>query len=238
MEAIILAGGFGTRLRPCVDDLPKPLAPINGRPFLTYLLDYLRANGVCRAVISTGYMSEKIEEAIGTRYREMEIEYCREDSPLGTGGAIKKALGMCREKYAAVINGDTFYGVNLSEMQRIHVSSDCPITLAAKKLMNVERSGYLEIKDGKLSGFCEKGASGEGLINGGIYLIDRNALDGINEEKFSFEKQVLEKLLIPVRVFESDAYFIDIGVPEEFARANAEIDSAFCQTLFELEQVL
>lgn len=222
MEAIVLAGGFGTRLRPCVDDLPKPLAPINGRPFLTYLLDYLYANGVHRAIISTGYMSEKIEEALGDRYRGMTVEYCREENPLGTGGAIKKALGMCRGKYAAVINGDTFYDVDLSEMQRLHESSGCPITLAAKKLPDVKRSGFLEIKNGRLSGFAEKGVSGEGLINGGIYFIDKNALDGIHEEKFSFEKQVLEKLLMPVRVCESDAYFIDIGIPEEFARANAE----------------
>ena len=134
MEAIVLAGGFGTRLRPCVDDLPKPLAPINGRPFLEYLLDYLYANGVCRAIISTGYMSEKIEEAIGGRYRGMTVEYCREETPLGTGGAIKKALGMCREEYAAVINGDTFYDVDLAGMQRVHLSSGCEITLAAKKI--------------------------------------------------------------------------------------------------------
>ncbi len=222
MEAIVLAGGFGTRLRPCVDDLPKPLAPINGRPFLAYLLDYLYVNGVHRAIISTGYMSEKIEEAFGNRYRGMTVEYCREDTPLGTGGAIKKALGMCRGEYAAVINGDTFYDVNLSEMQKIHAASDCPITLAAKKLSNAERSGFLEVENGKLGGFTEKGVSGEGLINGGIYFIDKNALDGISDEKFSFEKQVLEKLLMPVRVYESEAYFIDIGIPEEFARANAE----------------
>lgn len=222
MEAIILAGGFGTRLRPCVDDLPKPLAPINGRPFLLYLLDYLYVNGVCRAIISTGYMSEKIEEAIGTRHRGMTVEYCREETPLGTGGAIKKALGMCRGKHAAVINGDTFYDVDLFEMQKLHEASGFPITLAAKKLTNVERSGLLEVKNGRLSGFFEKSASGEGLINGGIYFVDKNALDGISEEKFSFEKQVLEKLLMPVGVYENEAYFIDIGIPEEFARANAE----------------
>lgn len=222
MEAIVLAGGFGTRLRPCVNDLPKPLAPINGRPFLAYLLDYLYVNGVHRAIISTGYMSEKIKEAFGNRYRGMTVEYCREETPLGTGGAIKKAIGMCRGEYAAVINGDTFYDVDLAEMQRIHESSGCPITLAAKKLTNIERSGFLEVQNGMLSGFLEKGASGEGLINGGIYFIDKNALDGISEEKFSFEKQVLENQLFPVRVFESDAYFIDIGIPEEFARANAE----------------
>ncbi len=222
MEAIILAGGFGTRLRPCVEDLPKPLAPVGGRPFLEYLLDYLYANGVHRAIISTGYMAEKIEAAIGRKHRGMVVDYCREDTPLGTGGAIKKALGMCRENYAAVINGDTFYDVDLFEMQSVHEASGCGITLAAKMLKNVERSGFLEVEKGMLAGFCEKGASGAGLINGGIYFINKNALDFIAEEKFSLEKQVLEELRIPVRVFESDTYFIDIGIPEEFARANSE----------------
>ena len=224
MEAIILAGGMGTRLKPCVEDLPKPLAPIGGRPFLEYLLDYLYANGVHRAIISTGYMAEKIEESVGRRYRGMCVDYCREDTPLGTGGAIKKALGMCKEDYAVVINGDTFYDVDLFAMQRSHEAGSCPVTMAAKLLKNVERSGYLEISGGRLTGFCEKGATGEGLINGGIYFIDKNALDCISDEKFSFEKQVLETLLLAVNIFESEAYFIDIGIPEEFARANSEKD--------------
>lgn len=224
MEAIILAGGFGTRLKPCVDDLPKPLAPIGGRAFLEYLLDYLYVNGVHRAIISTGYMAEKIEAAIGNRYRGMTVDYCREDTPLGTGGAIKKALGMSREPYAAVINGDTFYDVDLFEMCRVHSESGCPITMAAKMLKNVERSGFIEVSDGKLCGFREKGVQGEGLINGGIYIINKNALDPIEDEKFSFEKQVLETLQMPVKVFESDTYFIDIGIPEEFARANSQTE--------------
>ena len=224
MEAIILAGGFGTRLKPCVDGLPKPLAPVGGRPFLEYLLDYLYVNGVHRVIISTGYMAEKIETAIGNRHRGMTVDYCREDTPLGTGGAIKKALGMCSEPYAPVINGDTFYDVDLFEMCRVHSESGCPITMAAKMLKNVERSGFIEVSDGKLCGFREKGVQGAGLINGGIYITDKNALDFMEEEKFSFEKQVLEKLRIPVRVFESDTYFIDIGIPEEFARANSQTE--------------
>ncbi len=224
MEAIILAGGFGTRLKPCVEDLPKPLAPVGGRPFIEYLLDYLYINGIHRVIISTGYMAEKIESAIGNGYRGITVDYCREDTPLGTGGAIKKALGMCKESCAVVINGDTFFDVDLFEMSRIHSESKCPITMAAKMLRNVERSGFIEVSDGKLCGFREKGVQGAGLINGGIYIIEKNALDAVNEEKFSFEKQVLETLLMPVRVFESEAYFIDIGIPEEFERANSQTE--------------
>ncbi len=222
MEAIILAGGFGTRLRPCVDNLPKPLAPIGGKPFLSYLLDYLYVNGVHRAIISTGYMAENIEEAVGKTHRGMTVDYCREDTPLGTGGAIKKALGMCREDYAVVINGDTFFDVDLFEMQKAHEESGYSVTLAAREVKNAERSGFIISENNVLKGFREKGVATAGLINGGIYFINKNALDGIGDEKFSFEKQVLEKSDFPIGIFESNGYFIDIGIPEDYNRANTE----------------
>lgn len=225
MEAIILAGGFGTRLRPCVDNLPKPLAPINGRPFLHYLLDYLYANGIHRAVISTGYMAEYIEETIGRTYRGMVIDYCREDSPLGTGGAIKKALGMCSGDYAVAVNGDSFFDVDLFEMQQLHEKSGCPITLAAREVPWAEHSGFLTINNGRLDGFREKGVKSAGLINGGIYFINKNILDGVTEEKFSFEKLILEGGYCPVAALESNGYFIDIGIPENYRKAEEEKDS-------------
>ena len=224
MEAIILAGGFGTRLKPCIENLPKPLAPIGGRPFLHYLLDYLYANGIHRAIISTGYMAEYIEKTIGRTYRGMVIDYCREDSPLGTGGAIKKALGMCREKYAVAVNGDSFFDVDLFEMQQLHEKSECPITLAAREVPWAEHSGFLTINNGRLSGFREKGVKSSGLINGGIYFINKNILDGVTEEKFSFEKLILESGYCPVAALESNGYFIDIGIPENYRKAEAEKD--------------
>lgn len=227
MEAIILAGGLGTRLKPCIENLPKPLAPINGKPFLRYLLDYLYVNGVHRAIISTGYKAETVEEFIGKSHRGMTVEYCREDSPLGTGGAIKKALGMCRENCVAVINGDTYFDVDLAEMKKFHNVSGCRLSLASKWIDNAENSGFLEHKNGILCGFCEKGIASAGLINGGIYFIDRHALDGIAEEKFSFEKQILEAGYCPVAVYESDGYFIDIGIPENYKKAERENDKLF-----------
>lgn len=222
MEAIILAGGFGTRLKPCVDNLPKPLAPIGGKPFLHYLLDYLYANGVHRAIISTGYLAEYIEETIGRAYRGMVIDYCREDSPLGTGGAIKKALGMCSEDYAVAVNGDSFFDVDLFEMQKLHEESGCPITLAAREVPWAEHSGFLTINNGRLGGFREKGVKSAGLINGGIYYINKNIFDGVFEEKFSFEKLILEGGYCPVAVLESNGYFIDIGIPENYRKAENE----------------
>lgn len=224
MEAIILAGGLGTRLKPCIENLPKPLAPIDSKPFLLYLLDYLYVNGVHRAIVSTGFMAQTLEEMTGSSHRGMVIDYCREDSPLGTGGAIKKALGMCRDSRAVVVNGDTFFDVDLFEMKKFHEASGCSITLAAKEVPCAERSGFIKTENGILRGFREKGISSAGLINGGIYFIEKAALDGIKEEKFSFEKQVLEADRFSVGVFESKGYFIDIGIPEDYRRAQAEKD--------------
>lgn len=224
MEAIILAGGLGTRLKPCVKNLPKPLAPIGGRPFLTYLLDYLYANGVHRAVISTGFMAEEVEKAIGKTYRGIVIDYCIEESPLGTGGAIKKALGMCRDEYAVVLNGDSFFNIDLIEMKKSYEESGCPITMAAKQVPFAGRSGFIESENDRLCGFREKGVDSAGLINAGIYFINRNSLDCISEEKFSFEKQVLETGICPISIFEDDGYFIDIGIPENYRKAQAEKD--------------
>ncbi len=222
MEAIVLAGGFGTRLRECVSDIPKPLAPIDGTPFIFYLLDYLYANGAHRVVVSTGYLAEKIEEAIGSKYRGMTVEYSREDTPLGTGGGIKKALGKCTENDIAVINGDSFFDVDLFEMKRFHDASECPITLAAKHIENAYRSGLLDFKNGRLCGFVENGIAPSGSINGGVYFIRRNALESINEERFSFENSVLANRNFDVAVFESDGHFIDIGIPDAYKLAQQE----------------
>ncbi len=222
MEAIILAGGFGTRLKPCVDNLPKPLAPIGGKPFLHYLLDYLYVNGIHRAIISTGFMADKIEEFTGNTYRGMVIDYCREDTPLGTGGAIKKALGMCRGDFAVAVNGDSFFDVDLFQMKKFHEASGYSISLASKEVPCAEHSGFIKAENGRLCGFREKGVKESGPINGGVYLIEKKALDNIADERFSFEKQVLESGLCDIGVFESDGYFIDIGIPENYRKAEAE----------------
>lgn len=222
MEAVILAGGLGTRLRPCVDNLPKPLAPIDGKPFLRYLLDFLYVNGVNRAIISTGYLAEAVEEFIGKCHRGMVIEYCREDSPLGTGGAIKKALGMCKTEYPLVVNGDSFLDVDIAEMKKFHEKSECPITLAAKFVPSAENSGFVVTENGILCGFTEKGVASSGLINGGVYFVKKDLLNSISEEKFSFEKTVLESGFCKTAVCESKGYFIDIGIPENYRKAQEE----------------
>ncbi len=223
MEAVVLAGGFGTRLKGCIDNIPKPLAPINDKPFLCYLLDYLYANGIHRVVISTGYLAEKVEEAIGGSYRGMTVEYSVEDTPLGTGGGIKKALRKCTDEYVVVCNGDSFFDVDLFEMRAFHIKSGCPVTLAAKFIENAYRSGLLDFKSGRLCGFSENGIAPSGYINGGVYFIKRTLLEEIQEDKFSFEKSVLAGGY-DIGVYESDGYFIDIGIPDAYKLAEAEKD--------------
>ncbi len=224
MEAIVLAGGFGTRLRPCIENLPKPLAPVCGRPFISYLLDYLYANGVHRAIISTGYMADEIVKSVGKTHRGMVVDYSHEETPLGTGGGIKKALSLCKDDIAVVINGDTFFDVDLFEMEEFHRNSGCAITLAAKEIPDVYRSGCIKTENGRLTGFTEKGTSGAGKINGGIYFINKYSLDNITEEKFSFEKNILESGKYDIGVFESNGYFIDIGIPEAYNLAQTDCD--------------
>jgi len=219
LEAIVLAGGFGTRLRPCVDDLPKPLAPIGSKPFICYILDYLYSNGVHRVIISTGYLAEMIEKSIGNRYRGMTVEYSREDTPLGTGGGIKKAIKMCTEENIIAVNGDSFFDVDLFEMRKNHIDSGCAVTLAAKFIKNAYRSGLLEFSGGKLRGFLENGIAPSGYINGGVYFINRRFLENIEEDKFSFENKILANSDYNIGVFESDGYFIDIGIPESYKLA-------------------
>lgn len=222
MEAIVLAGGFGTRLKDCLEDIPKPLAPIGGSPFICRVLDYLYANGVHRVIISTGYLAEKIENTIGKKYRGMTVGYSREESPLGTGGGIKKALGCCAEDNVVVVNGDSFFDVDLFEMKKFHEASGCKLTLAAKHIENAYRSGLLDFKNGRLCGFLENGVAPSGHINGGVYFINRNLLDSVAEEKFSFESKILASGEYEIGVFESDGYFIDIGIPESYKLAEKE----------------
>lgn len=225
MEAIILAGGFGTRLAHIVKDVPKPLADINGKPFLCYLFDYLIDNGINKVVLATGYKHEYIENYFSNKYKDIDIIYSREISPLGTGGAIKKALEKCEDDNVFVVNGDTFFNVDLSLMKEKYISLNTNIMIAAKKLKNFDRYGSLTIQNDKIVEFNEKRSLKEGLINGGVYFMNKHLLENIKQEKFSFECDFLEKDTITknISVFISNGYFIDIGVPEDYSKAQKEL---------------
>lgn len=226
MEAVVLAGGMGTRLRAVIQDIPKPMAPVGGKPFLSYILDELLAQGVRRAVLSTGYMHEVVKAHYQDNYKELELSYSIEDSPLGTGGAIKKALQLINTPHAIVLNGDTLFKANLREMKRFHLESRADISLALKKMEDSSRYGVVETNDGQVVRFREKTNGKAGAINGGIYMLKTDLLNRKElPEKFSFEKDFMEAYYQDLRMmaYESDAYFIDIGIPEDYEKAQHEL---------------
>lgn len=222
MEAIILAGGFGKRLSHVVPGVPKPMAPINGRPFLTYIFDYLSNNGVTHTILAVGYKADIIKEYFGKVYNGIKITYSFEDTPLGTGGAIKNALDYCKNKDIFIINGDTFFDVDLNEMKEFHVSKKSKLTLAVKLMANYDRYGSIITDNDKIKSFEEKKPTVQGKINGGIYLLNKSIFDSVCQKSFSFEKLILEAGNVDIYAFESEGYFIDIGVPKDYYKAQED----------------
>ena len=193
--AIILAGGFGTRLRSVVNDLPKPMAPVNGKPFLHYLFTYLKNQGVKDAILCVGYKYEVVQQYFGNEYAGIQIRYSIEDEPLGTGGAIKKACSLC-ENIAFILNGDTFFDIDLDALLMTYIDTKSEITLALKPMKDFDRYGSVEIAGNRIAKFHEKQFLEIGLINGGIYVMNcKGIIRTVEEESFSFEKEVLEKLV-------------------------------------------
>ena len=227
-EAIILAGGFGTRLQGVVKDLPKPMAPVNGRPFLTYILDYLIDYQYNKVVLSVGYLHEKIEEFFGTHYKSLAIDYAVETEQLGTGGGILFAMSKCTTDNVLVINGDTMFKVDLDAFERFHEEKGGLLSIVLREVEDVYRYGSVTISDDNLIAlFIEKQVTfGRGYINGGVYLINRKLFDKHPQpRKFSFEKDLMTKFYTQELFYAmpSDGYFIDIGIPEDYARAQQEL---------------
>ena len=227
-EAIILAGGFGTRLQGVVKDVPKPMAPVNGRPFLTYILDYLIDYQYNKVILSVGYLHEKIEEYFGNQYKSLKIDYAVEVEPLGTGGGIAFAMSKCSSDNVLVINGDTMFKVNLTEFEQFFAKNNSLLNIVLREVDDVSRYGSVTIGNNNLIIlFSEKGiSSGRGFINGGVYMINQTLFDKYPQpKKFSFEKDLMEKLYMQEQFFAmpSDGYFIDIGIPEDYARAQNEL---------------
>lgn len=229
MEAIILAGGFGTRLKNVVNDVPKPMAPVNDKPFLSYIIQYLKKYDVERIVLCTGYLSEKIEEFYGSEFDGIKIDYSVEKDPLGTGGAIKKALKVCYDDTVFVLNGDTFFDVDLIELKTVHINQNADMTLSLKPMSNFDRYGIVNIdQDGQINGFEEKTHRKSGNINGGVYALRRNIFDDTAlPEKFSLETDFFEDYFSSKKFagFISDTYFIDIGIPEDYYKAQQDFKS-------------
>lgn len=227
MKAIVLAGGLGTRLARVTGEFPKPMAPVGSRPFLEYLLDYLVEQGSDGAILAVSYKWELIREHFGYIYRGMPLDYSVEDEPLGTGGAIRQALESLPDDEVVVLNGDTLFRVDLEGLANTHRSSGTRLTIALKKVVDCGRFGRVEVSpDGVIARFLEKSTGGPGWINGGVYMLNRDLFADFHlPAKFSFEQDLIESNIdrIQPRAFKSDAYFLDMGVPDDYERAQREI---------------
>jgi len=226
-EAIVLAGGLGTRLRPAVPDLPKCMAPVNGRPFLSYIIDYYTGQGIEKFIFALGYKHEVIVGWIKQQYPALNVEYAIEKEPLGTGGAIQLAVEKAREKDLLILNGDTIFKIDLPVLTSFHEDNASACTLALKPMKDFERYGVVEInEEGLITRFKEKKHYQEGLINGGAYLLN---IGRFRQQKrpsvFSFEKDYLERCFtfMPMYGCVQEGYFIDIGIPEDFEKAQTDL---------------
>lgn len=236
IPAIILAGGLGTRLRDVVKDLPKPMAPVNGKPFLHYVFAYLKRQGVSRAILSVGYKSETIMDYFGDSYNDISVMYMEETEPLGTGGGIYHAATLFDED-TFILNGDTFFDVNLKELYTFYTEQKADIALSLKPMKDFDRYGTVELNnEGRITRFAEKQMMQQGLINGGVYVLRKDCFHKIEDlrgsllpKKFSFEKEVLEgyvdQLKFSGKAF--DNYFIDIGIPEDYTQSQSDFQERF-----------
>lgn len=225
-ECIILAGGLGTRLQSVVSDVPKCMAEVAGKPFLSYLFDYAKNQQFDHLILSLGYKSEVVLQWLDGKSYPFKISYVVEDSPLGTGGAIKLAFDKVETDKAFIFNGDTFFDVDTTLLAEFHKEKNAMISLALKPMTNFDRYGSVDLDKGeRIIRFNEKQHCAKGLINGGVYVINKNLFSTLSlPEKFSFEKDVMEMHIndIPSYGCVQDGYFIDIGIPSDFAKANQD----------------
>ncbi len=231
-EAIILAGGLGTRLRSVVPDQPKCMAPVNGKPFLFYIINYLQKNDIKKFIFSVGYMHEAIENYLQKSYPSLNYKMSVETEPLGTGGGIKLAIEKATQSNVLVCNGDTLFKIDLQKLSNFHNEKNADCSLCLKPMKNFDRYGVVALNDdGSVQSFKEKKLYDQGLINGGVYALN---LERFKKEtfpvKFSFEKDYLEKNTQSstddkTKLFGliQDKYFIDIGIPEDYERAQVEL---------------
>jgi len=224
MEAIILAGGLGTRLKKLLPDIPKPMAPVAGKPFLYYIFDWIRKYPVDRIILSVGYKAESISKYFGNSVFDIPVEYVVEKKPLGTGGAVKLASERTEGNNILILNGDTWFPVDISKLNAFHIETDSLFTVALKRMTDFDRYGTVVLDKNRILRFNEKRYCSEGLINGGIYIANRDYMASWKmPEVFSLEKDILEieagKSVLNGMVF--DDPFLDIGVPEDYLKAES-----------------
>jgi NDP-sugar pyrophosphorylase family protein len=223
VQAAILAGGAGSRLRSVVSDRPKVLAEVGGRPFVVYLLEQLSVSGISRAVLCTGYMAEKVRELLGDTYGPLELLYSREDEPLGTGGALRLALPLLSADTVLVMNGDSYMDVDLCAFVEWFFRAERQAALVLTKVGDTARYGTVAFdEEQRITAFEEKGTrSGAGWINAGVYVMRKSVIASIAPGRLcSLERELFPSLAgEKLFAFCADGRFIDIGTPESYAAA-------------------
>jgi len=230
MKAIILAGGFGTRLQKLVSDVPKPMADISGTPFLEILVNKLVSNNITDITLSLHYMPEKIIEYFsGDKFNNVNLKFVVEQKPLGTGGAIQYAISSGKflgDEDILILNGDTFVDFDCKSFIENHINNDALISVLVRKIDSTHRYGKIVVENGKIIEFSSLGDENPGFINAGIYIVNSQVLRNYNfPEVFSFEQDFLAKEIktLSPNGFQAGEYFIDIGVPEDYLRAQKEL---------------
>lgn len=222
MKAIILAGGSGTRLQSIIRDVPKPMAPIDGRPFLEFLIKRLVNSGTTEIILSIGYLHDKIIDHFGDgSLFGASISYCIESEPLGTGGAIRESMKMLDAETALIMNGDTFTSVDTDSLASFHSNMKAMVSMVVVPISDASRYGtVLVTPEGRVKLFTEKQAAGYNLINSGTYICNRSLLDLFSTGNVSFENDILpiiiNKGLLAAQI--QDVPFIDIGIPEDYQK--------------------
>lgn len=225
-EAIILAGGKGTRLQSVVSDIPKPMALIGDIPFLEFLLNYLESYKIEHVILSVGYKWDVIQEYFGDKFKSIRISYAVEEEALGTGGGIKLAMEKAEGDHVYILNGDTFFDVNLHDLSEFYFAHKSDMTLTVKRKTDFFRYGTVVLDICKVIEFKEKQPMKRGLINGGVYLMKKGLFETYNmPDKFSFENDFMEKHLQNLRIcaMNCSEYFIDIGIPADYEKAKREL---------------
>lgn len=232
MQALILAGGLGTRLRPLTDKIPKPLLPVNNQPFLFHLVKFLKNQGIREFILATGYKEEMIENYFGSGKKlGLKIIYSRETTPLDTGGAIKQAEDLIKDKNILILNGDSFFELNINKMLEFHQKINQPITMAVAEIKDPSRSGQIKINSNNIiAEFKEKGQEKEkSYINAGVYIFQKDVLkDFPKSKKISLEKEIFPQFLGKISAFKTQGYFIDIGIKQDYEKFNQDIKKLPC----------
>lgn len=234
MQAILLAGGLGTRLRSVVNDRPKPMALIGNKPFMEYVVHELSRYGIDEIIFAVGYKGSMVEEYFGDGSRfGVKVSYAYEEELLGTAGAIKNAGRFVTDDHFFVLNADTFYQMDYSRLLKVREEKKLSMALVLRKVEDISRYGEAVLTDGMLTGFNEKSPGARpGTINGGVYLMSRELLDAIPAGRVSLENEMIPSWMKQGRRlggFVNDGYFIDIGIPEDYFKFQADVEKGVIQ---------